>query len=174
MSSDYEIEISDRTHKVEVKMLDEKGALSVKVDEGVFTLIPTQNEDGTWSVIDASSEHTIKILKKSGTKISLELDGHPLDLQWSRAKRRDEAVAVSTAVQGGKRVAGGVYPPMPGKITEVRVKAGDSVEEGETVCILEAMKMFNELKAPMNGTVKEVNIEAGSSVTTSDLLILIS
>ena len=62
---------------------------------------------------------------------------------------------------------------MPGKITEVQVKVGDTVSAGSTVCILEAMKMFNELKSPSDGIVKEVNVEVGSNVTTSDLLVLI-
>jgi biotin carboxyl carrier protein len=174
MSSEYEIHLANRTHKIEVKKLDDDGALSIKVDDGIFTLTPSQNEDGTWSVSDASSEHSVTILKKSGTKITVELDGQSIDLDWTRAKRREESVSTSTTAQVGKKIQGGVYPPMPGKITEVRVKMGDEVDEGQTVCILEAMKMFNELKAPMKGSVKEVNIEPGSSVTTSDLLILIS
>ncbi|NHJ12963.1 MAG: acetyl-CoA carboxylase biotin carboxyl carrier protein subunit [Candidatus Thorarchaeota archaeon] len=62
---------------------------------------------------------------------------------------------------------------MPGKITEVHVRVGDKVTSGQTVCILEAMKMFNELRAPSHGTVKEVNIEPGSNVTPDTLLILI-
>ena len=62
---------------------------------------------------------------------------------------------------------------MPGKITEVRVKIGDRVKNGDTVCILEAMKMFNELRAETSGAVKEVNVEVGTMVATSDLLVLI-
>ena len=174
MSSEYKMQIDDNTHRVEVKRLNEGGALSVKVDDGVFTLTPSQNDDGSWSVSDASSEHNVKILRKTGNKFSIELDGQTLDLDWARAKKREQVVSVSKAAKGGKRVLGGVYPPMPGKISEVRVRAGDTVIEGQTVCILEAMKMFNELKAPMKGTVEEVNIEPGSSVTTTDLLILIS
>jgi biotin carboxyl carrier protein len=174
MSSKYEMHIRDRNHKVEVKRLGEDGDLSVKVDDGIFTLTPSLNDDGSWVVSDAGSEHIVKILKRTGTKISLELDGEIIDIDWTHPKKRDEAVTVSTPVQSGKRISGGIYPPMPGKITEVHVKVGDSVGEGQTVCILEAMKMFNELKAPMDGIVKEVNVESGSSVTTNDLLILIS
>ena len=62
---------------------------------------------------------------------------------------------------------------MPGKISEVLVKPGDEVKSGQVVCILEAMKMFNELKSPFAGLVKEINVKPGSSVTTSTLLILI-
>ncbi|MHA2047564.1 MAG: biotin/lipoyl-containing protein [Candidatus Thorarchaeota archaeon] len=82
---------------------------------------------------------------------------------------------VRSATEGdaGPKVSGGIYPPMPGKITEVRVKVGDSVKSGETVVILEAMKMFNELKAGSSGAVKEVNVEVGVMVTPNDLLVLI-
>ena len=71
-------------------------------------------------------------------------------------------------------MAGGIYPPMPGKITEVRVKVGDAVKSGQTVCILEAMKMFNELKADASGTVREVNVKVGTMVTPTELLVLIA
>jgi biotin carboxyl carrier protein len=62
---------------------------------------------------------------------------------------------------------------MPGKVTEVRVSVGDKIESGQTVCILEAMKMFNELKAPNSGTVRQINVKPGSPVALGDLLILI-
>ena len=47
-----------------------------------------------------------------------------------------------------ENVSGGITAPMPGKITEVRVKEGDSVEKGQVIAILEAMKMENEIHAP--------------------------
>ena len=53
------------------------------------------------------------------------------------------------------------------------MKVGDTVKSGDTVCILEAMKMFNELKADSSGEVKEVNVDIGTMVTTADLLVLI-
>jgi acetyl-CoA carboxylase biotin carboxyl carrier protein len=53
------------------------------------------------------------------------------------------------------------------------VKIGDVVKSGDTVCILEAMKMFNELKTDIAGIVKEVNVEVGTMVAPSGLLILI-
>ena len=55
----------------------------------------------------------------------------------------------------------------------MRVAVGDSVKSGDTVAILEAMKMFNELKAGKAGKVKEVNVAAGSTVTPNNLLVLI-
>ncbi len=66
-----------------------------------------------------------------------------------------------------------VKAPMPGTIISVAVKKGDSVAEGDVLCILEAMKMENEIKASASGTVASVAISAGDSVNSGDLLVAI-
>ncbi|MEG1560383.1 MAG: biotin/lipoyl-containing protein [Clostridia bacterium] len=73
-------------------------------------------------------------------------------------------------------VAGGkcdVEAPMPGTILDVKVKPGDSVKAGDTLFILEAMKMENEILAPENGTVLAVNTVRGASVNSGDLLCVL-
>ena len=172
MSPEYKVTLGDESYEVSIEKLDEGGLLIAKVNGESFTIKPTLNEDGSWTVNDTSSDYDIKIIKKTGTKVSLELNEETRTLLWERV-RKDEDIADSAATSGGARVSGGVYPPMPGKITDVKVSVGDSVESGQTVCILEAMKMFNELKATSSGTVKEINVEQGSSVTPDSLLLLI-
>ncbi len=66
-----------------------------------------------------------------------------------------------------------VKAPMPGMIINYEKKVGDSVEEGETVVVLEAMKMENSLPAPASGTVKSVNFNVGDSVAKNDVLCVI-
>ena len=63
-----------------------------------------------------------------------------------------------------------VTAPMPGNILDVKVKAGDSVKAGDTLLILEAMKMENEISAPQDGTVASVNVRKGDVVNSGDLL----
>jgi oxaloacetate decarboxylase alpha subunit/pyruvate carboxylase subunit B len=63
--------------------------------------------------------------------------------------------------------------PMPGMIVNYLKKEGDAVNEGETVVILEAMKMENALPAPASGTVKAVNFASGDSVQKNDVLAII-
>ena len=53
---------------------------------------------------------------------------------------------------------------MPGTILSVKVKVGDAVKAGDTLCILEAMKMENEIVAPQDGTVATINVANGDSV----------
>ena len=67
-------------------------------------------------------------------------------------------------------VAVAVNAPMPGNILDVRVKPGDSVKAGDTLLILEAMKMENEISAPQDGTIASVNVSKGDTVNSGDLL----
>ncbi|MGQ4911872.1 MAG: biotin/lipoyl-containing protein [Candidatus Thorarchaeota archaeon] len=173
MSREYQIQIDDRPYTAEVKMLDEGGVLVVKVGDTSFTVKATKTEDGVWVANDTSTDYTVRILRRSGRRLVLEINGEEREIEWERVRRQEVASSAAAADAGGKRVLGGIYPPMPGKITEVRVSVGDTVKVGDTVLILEAMKMFNELKTDVAGTVKELNVSVGSPVTTNDLLILI-
>ena len=64
-----------------------------------------------------------------------------------------------------------IHAPMPGIIIGLNVKEGDDVKEGETVLILEAMKMENSIKCPKDGVVKSVLVEKGLAVEKNKLLI---
>lgn len=65
----------------------------------------------------------------------------------------------------------GVYAPMPGTILKVLVSSGQSVTEGETLIMLEAMKMENEIVAPTDGVVGEIMVQANDRVKSNQLLL---
>ena len=66
-----------------------------------------------------------------------------------------------------------VNAPMPGTILKVNVSQGQAVKEGDVLCVLEAMKMENEIMAPKAGTITQVVVSKGSSVNTGDALVVI-
>ena len=66
-----------------------------------------------------------------------------------------------------------VSAPMPGTILKVNVTQGQAVKEGEVLCVLEAMKMENEILAPKAGTVTQVLASKGSSVDTGAPLVVV-
>jgi biotin carboxyl carrier protein len=88
-------------------------------------------------------------------------------------------VGLDEAARGGaapRRTAAGparVQAPMPGKIVRVLVSAGDEVEAGRGLVVMEAMKMENEIRAPRAGRVKEAPVREGQAVETGALLVLL-
>lgn len=67
-----------------------------------------------------------------------------------------------------------VSAPMPGTIVKINVEVGKKIAAGDTLCVLEAMKMENDIPAPSAGTVASVNVSKGSSVNSGDLLITLN
>ncbi len=86
----------------------------------------------------------------------------------------DERALMMAQRRGGLTAGSGeVHAPMPGLIVAVPVAVGQAVEAGETVVILESMKMQNELKAPIAGVIESVSCETAQTVDKNALLIMI-
>jgi glutaconyl-CoA/methylmalonyl-CoA decarboxylase subunit gamma len=86
------------------------------------------------------------------------------------------SAASPPATSGGQQRADNdrVTAPMPGTILRVAVATGDSVKHGDTLIILEAMKMENEILAPRDGIIKQINVAQGASVNAGDPLLSIA
>jgi len=64
-----------------------------------------------------------------------------------------------------------ILSPMPGAVVSVSVQPGDSVVDGQELCVIEAMKMQNVLKSERQGVIKSVNVKSGDSVAVDEVLI---
>ena len=84
------------------------------------------------------------------------------------------APAAPKAAVAGNAGAVQVKAPMPGTILKVNATVGASVKKGDVLCVLEAMKMENDICAPQDGTVASVNVQKGASVNTDDVLVTLN
>lgn len=86
------------------------------------------------------------------------------------APKAAPAAAPAPAAPAG--AAGGikVESPMPGKILGIKASVGQAVQKGQVICILEAMKMENEIVAPQDGTIATINVATGDSVEPGAVL----
>jgi biotin carboxyl carrier protein len=93
------------------------------------------------------------------------------------APKAAPAPAAAPAPKAAPAVPAGastINAPMPGTILSISVKAGDVVKKGQVLCILEAMKMENEIMAGGDATIASVNISQGDSVNTGQVLFALA
>ena len=97
-----------------------------------------------------------------------------------RVNGREFAIEISDPRELHGHRAGGIgegrhsiVAPMPGKVVRVLVSAGDAIESGQGLVVVEAMKMQNEMKSPKAGKVLEVKTKAEATVAAGDVLVVI-
>jgi glutaconyl-CoA decarboxylase len=131
------------------------------------------------------SAYSIDVEDTGPDTFQVTLDGTALDVVLESAEGDAGAVQVAsgpisapaptparTVSTGGGGAPGGSFlAPMPGVVLSVAVKVGDTVERGQTLLVLEAMKMKNELKSPNAGTISNLHVGAGDRVNTGDPLV---
>jgi len=182
----YEIFIDGKPRKIELTKTGEKSftvktdgkSLSVELTADKLNLekaFPIKINEKTYHIelpkIDWAKlfpvkveETTFKAEVKTFTKKPVLTAFEPTPLAPTRKAMAAKQVQV---------VEGTTTAPMTGKILSVKVKKGDRVELGQVVCVLEAMKMENEITAPKAGTIREMYVSEGSSVSEGEPLFIV-
>lgn len=116
-------------------------------------------------------------VKSSKQKVKLS-DGQNNISASSVASAGSSSAASSDSASSSKQAtpAAGkpVVAPLPGTINEIKVKVGDKVNTGDTVVVLEAMKMQNNIDAETSGTITSINVNKGDAVMEGDTLVTIA
>jgi biotin carboxyl carrier protein len=133
-------------------------------------------------------EYSVEILDLTAQPAVVEVDGRRVEV-WKPEDRVLRGVPVGTPLQTRDVPAGATIPaaarveqpiirgasevraPMPGTVVDVQVGAGDRVETGQDLCVLDAMKMNNRIRASREGTIGEVLVTTGQQVQHGDLLL---
>ena len=133
---------------------------------------------------DINESSTMARVTVNGTKYDVEIDGG----KASTPKKPQVAAApeatglsvtpktpIATKPAAAPVAAAGlkVACPLPGTVLSINVKEGDTVAAGQTVAVLEAMKMENNIDAERGGVVKQVLVQAGATVMEGDVLLVI-
>jgi biotin carboxyl carrier protein len=143
----FRVVIGDRVWEVDAH-LSSQGIVSLLVD-GASWVAEVQEEDGLF-VVDVRGE-TYRVAVEEETRHLI------------RTRGGDAAGPAGDVVKA----------PMPGKVTQVVVAAGDRVAVGDPLLVIEAMKMENELRARTAGLVREVRVAAGQAVNPGDVLLVL-
>lgn len=142
-SGALDVTVAGRAVQVDVVSLD--GSLSVRVDG---------------RVVDLTTEGQLPDL---GAVAS----GHRSYVRVESERMRAASAAKKTSGGGSDKI---VKSPMPGRVVRLLVAAGAEITQGQTLCVVEAMKMENEVKAKAAGTVAEVHVAEGATVEANGKL----
>ena len=132
------------------------------------------------------NEYNVAVEELEGDKASVTVNGKTYQVELDRPAKpvvtkpvarpaAAPAAAPVAATPAPRPAAGGagIKAPLPGVILDIKVKVGDTVTKGQTVAILEAMKMENNINADREGQVVAINVEKGQSIAEgTDIITL--
>ena len=133
-----------------------------------------------YNVVIGDIEENIAHVEVNGTHYTVEMEKKPKAAPAPKPVVRPAAkpaAAPAAAAPVAKPAAGGaksgVKSPLPGVILDIKVNVGDEVKKGQTLIILEAMKMENSINADKDGKVTAINVSKGESVLEGTDLVII-
>ena len=135
-----------------------------------------------YNVVIGDIEENIAHVEVNGTHYTVEMEKKPKAAPASKpvvrpAAKPAAAPAPAAAAPAAKPAAGGaksgVKSPLPGVILDIKCNVGDEVKKGQTIIILEAMKMENSINADRDGKIAAINVSKGESVLEGTDLVII-
>lgn len=123
-----------------------------------------------YSLILDNRSYELRVIPEGDTfRVLLNGENIPVEV-FDERRRRLEGVKAVLGEAGGEQL---IKAPMPGLVVDVLVEADASVVEGQTLVILESMKMHNEFKAKRDAIVKQVCVKVGDKVQRDDTLLIL-
>ena len=141
---------------------------TVTIDGKAHTMeVLSSTHSGVEFLLD-NAYHAVRYVDEKGGKFELEVDGVPLVL--ARETGLDAIVYKNSGGAGAALAESALLSQIPGKVVSVAVAPGDAVSEGETVCVLESMKMQVSVKAHSSGSVRSVRAKVGANIAKGDVI----
>ena len=159
--------VSVNGHDHEVNLTERLGELLVEVDGEPMDLV-YEEVDKLGQVLAIAGDASFGVsIEGDSSKAGITIAGHFYDVEIEDERERAAHAAARAAGAGG----GLVKSVMPGVVVSLLLGEGDTVEAGQPLLVLEAMKMQNEIAAPVAGVVKRVHVREGEAVSAGAKLV---
>lgn len=162
----YITTIDEQPHTIEI---DDKAQLSIDGQSVDYDFQPS-SDPTLYSLLIGNKSYELRISPEE-EGYTVQLEGDHLDVQVEDERTHRLAGVRGKLASGTGEVI--IKAPMPGVVIDLLIQEGDEVEEGQTLLILESMKMHNEFKAPREATVKEVRVATGDNLNQKDVMVVL-
>jgi biotin carboxyl carrier protein len=161
-------ELDGETHQLDLQR--EEGRVFAEVDGRRYELLAREIAQGSYLLIADGQVYDCRVERLQGESLEVNVKNRSYAVTIIDPKRLRGGHGTGAQVGDGSAQ---IIAPMPGKVVRVLVEAGALVEAGDSIVVVEAMKMQNELKSPRAGTVTEIRAETGATVNAGDVLAVI-
>lgn len=165
----YEVRIAGKTHLVDM----ERGAngWQARIEgEPESSADVAETAPNVFSVLLSGHSHEVYVTPSSTGQLQLQTDGYEFSAEVADPRSWRGRRHGGTEAEGRQQIAA----PMPGKVVRLLVKAGDTVEAGQGLFVVEAMKMQNEIRSPKSGKVERVQVVVGQAVNSGEVLCVVA
>lgn len=163
----YETIVNDQSFEIEI---NEDGRILVNGEERLIDFRELRKGELYSLLLDNLSYEAVVDERDDVYNVMMVGDLYEVKVTDERSRRLESAF-MAFGDTGGEL---SIRSPMPGLIVRVAVEEGEAVSKGDTLIILESMKMENELKSPRDGTVHRINVAPGESVEQNKVLVTIA
>jgi biotin carboxyl carrier protein len=162
----YVATVNDQSHVVDVTGTD--GRYRITIGDSQWDVDARLTAQGIYSLLIDGVSHVADVVDREGACV-VDVGGELYEITVEEQTRHIIRTRGGAAGAARSRT---LTAPLPGKISRVAVRPGDAVQAGDTLVVIEAMKMENEFKAGAPGTVAEVRVAPGQAVNAGDVLVV--
>ena len=166
----YEVKLKDRLTRVE--LLNQRGEqLLVAVDGKEYALDFVQLSKGSYSILYKNKSYNVELIPVNGVKkYNVNTFKNTYEVEIVDAESKYQANRLKDQQDEGEST---ISAPIPGKVVRILVEEGETVEAGQTVIVIAAMKTESEFKAAKAGVISQVKVAEGQSVEARQELVVI-
>lgn len=152
--------------------------------DNVYTIRLNPQPDGTYVALIAEREYSVTLNRQQDGALTLLIDGKPIQALVAAHKNQrfvglrdgvtyelEKADRASSRRKSAAGAAGNLSAQMPGQVMHVMVHEGEAVEAGQTLIVMEAMKMEIRITAPADGKISKLHVQEGDTVDRGQLLV---
>jgi biotin carboxyl carrier protein len=161
---ELQLNIDQKIHKVEIDLKD--GKYLVKLGDKQHQVDSQRISENCLSLLVDGKAYTIFIADDK-TKRYISVQGEQFCVEEAKAETQTRSMADASTLRGIPTISS----PMPGKIVKILVREKEKVRKNQSLVIVEAMKMENEIRSPNAGIVKKINFKEGDLVDAAEPIV---